>query len=60
MESTKQRKNVKKKIFSHVLMSNENVKEKKIYIQIDGAWSRSISRLRRDKKPKSNDDFYYY
>ena len=26
----------------------------------DGAWSRIISRLRRDKKPKSNDDFYYY
>ena len=26
----------------------------------DGAWSRLISRPRRDKKFKSNDDFYYY
>ena len=26
----------------------------------DRAWSRPISRLRRDKKPKSNDIFYYY
>ena len=26
----------------------------------DGAWSRPISRPRRDRKPKSNDDFYYY
>ena len=26
----------------------------------DGAWSRPISRPRRDKKPKLNDDFYYY
>ena len=26
----------------------------------DGIWSRPISRPRRDRKPKSNDDFYYY
>ena len=26
----------------------------------DGAWSRPISRSKRDKKPKSNDEFYYY
>ena len=26
----------------------------------DGAWSRPISRPTRDRKPKSNDDFYYY
>ena len=26
----------------------------------DRAWSRSIFRPRRDRKPKSNNDFYYY
>ena len=26
----------------------------------DGAWSRPISRPKRDRKPKSNDEFYYY
>ena len=26
----------------------------------DGAWSMLISRPIRDRKPKSNDDFYYY
>ena len=26
----------------------------------DGAWSMTISRPRRDRKPKPNDDFYYY
>ena len=26
----------------------------------DGAWSRLISRPKRDRKPKSNDEFYYY
>ena len=26
----------------------------------DGAWSRPISRPRTDRKPKSNDVFYYY
>ena len=26
----------------------------------DGAWSRPISRHKRDRKPKSNDEFYYY
>ena len=26
----------------------------------DGAWRRLIPRTRRDGKPKSNDDFYYY
>ena len=26
----------------------------------DGAWNRPISRLKRDMKPKYNDEFYYY
>ena len=26
----------------------------------DGAWSRPISRPKRDRKPKSTNDFYYY
>ena len=26
----------------------------------DGPWSKPISRPRRDRKSKSNDDFYYY
>ena len=26
----------------------------------DGAWNRPISRPKRDRKPKSNDEFYYY
>ena len=26
----------------------------------DMAWSKPISRPRRDRKPKSNNDFYYY
>ena len=26
----------------------------------DKAWSRPISRPKRDRKPKSNDNFYYY
>ena len=26
----------------------------------NGTWSRPISRPRQDRKPKSNDDFYYY
>ena len=26
----------------------------------DGAWSRPISRPKRDRKPKSNDEFDYY
>ena len=26
----------------------------------DGAWCRLISRPKRDRKPKSNDEFYYY
>ena len=31
-----------------------------IYQLSDGTWSRPISRSKRDRKPKSNDDFYYY
>ena len=26
----------------------------------DGAWSRPLYRPKRDRKPKSNEDFYYY
>ena len=26
----------------------------------DGAWSRPLYRTKRDRKPKSNDEFYYY
>ena len=26
----------------------------------DGAWSRSMYKPKSDKKPKSNDEFYYY
>ena len=26
----------------------------------DGTWDRLISRPKQDKKPKSDDDFYYY
>ena len=26
----------------------------------DGVWSRLISRPKRDRKPKSNDEFYYH
>ena len=31
-----------------------------VVIIIDGAWSRSMFRPKRDRKPKSNDEFYYY
>ena len=27
---------------------------------VDGAWSRPLYGPKRDRKPKSNNDFYYY
>ena len=31
-----------------------------LIIILDGAWSRPMYRPKRDKKSKSNDEFYYY
>ena len=30
------------------------------YYLCDGAWSRPLYRPKRDRKPKSNEDIYYY
>ena len=37
-----------------------NRMNKILVCESDGAWSRPMYRPKRDKKPKSNDEFYYY
>ena len=37
-----------------------NFSKLRILKMSDGVWSRPISRPKRDRKPKSNDEFYYY
>ena len=50
------KKNLKNISTKSTIKQSENKKGN----ENDGAWSRPLYRPKQDRKPKSNEDFYYY